>query len=73
LEIGYYEVGRGGSAFELIQKRYGIDKVLVKAQLFRVQTEGQTHQLGEVDDGKVKSLLKLLFGLLLAGIQVDMA
>ena len=33
----------------------------------------QTHQLGEVDDGKVKILFKLLFDLLLAGIQVDMA
>jgi len=28
--------------------------------------------LGELDDGKVKALLKLLFDLLLAGIQVDM-
>jgi len=50
------------------KKGEGIDEVFVEAQFIRLQTKGQSHQLGEVDNGEVKTLFELLLNLFLAGI-----
>jgi hypothetical protein len=57
----------------LIEKRKRIDEVFIEAQFISFETKGQSQQLGEVDNGEVKTLFELLLNLFLAGIQVDMA
>ena len=46
--------------------------MFVEAQCVSLQAEGQSHQLGELDDWKAKYFFEFFFNLSLTGIEIDM-
>jgi len=66
--VTFVALGKGNNSLSP-QKWYGIDEMFIHPQRLGFQAEGQSHKLGEVEDGKVE----LAVHLSLPGIQVHLA